>query len=171
MGMAGGRRLTDGVIALREIAAGDIPRLYEWRNDPRTRPMFRDTHPLEFESHCRLVEGYLDHGPRGYWLIVEASDMPVGTISLYHFSADGRECEFGRFIIATEHRGSGYGRRALALLMTFAASLGVNLLTCEVLSSNEAALRLYDSLGFRPSSHDDSGERSLVLMEAELSGK
>ena len=159
------------MIALREVVPGDIPRLHEWRNDPRTRPMFRDTRPLEFESHRRFVEGYLDHGPLGYWLIVEASDIPVGTISLYHFSADGRECEFGRFVIAPEYRGSGYGRRALTLLMTFAASLGVNRITCEVLGSNEAALRLYGSLGFRPRSQDDSGERSFVLMEAELSGK
>jgi RimJ/RimL family protein N-acetyltransferase len=165
-----GQGLSDGVVALRRIAPGDIPRLYEWRNDPGTRRMFRDSRPLEFESHRRFVEGYLESGAPGYWLIVEAADIPVGTISLYDFSADGRECEFGRFIIAPGHRGSGYGRRTLALLMAFAASLGVKRIRCEVLASNEPALCLYGSLGFRSQGQDGSGERTFVLMETELSG-
>lgn len=166
--MTGERTLTDGVILLRAIERGDISRLFEWRNDPRTRPMFRDDAPLDFDAHSRFVRECLASQDCTYWMIIEASRIPVGTISLHHFSADGWECEFGRFIISPEHRGSGYGRRALALLMTLAASLGVHRISCEVRRSNAQALRLYRSLGFRAQGTDDCAPRNFVLMEAEL---
>jgi len=169
--MLGAQTLTDGVIVLRDVTAGDTERLYEWRNDPQTRPMFRDSAPLDFEAHCRFVRSYLENQPRGAWLIVEAAGAAAGTISLYNFSADDRACEFGRFLIAPEHRGAGYGRRALALLLAWAASLGIAKVSCEVLDSNAPALRLYRSLGFTPAGRDDSGVRSFVMLETSLSGK
>jgi RimJ/RimL family protein N-acetyltransferase len=166
--MTGRQMLADGAIALREIAAADIALLYGWRNDAETRPMFRDDRPLDFDSHCRFVQQYFAGARDDYWWIVEASHVPIGTISLYRFSADRRACEFGRFIIGREHRGLGYGRRALALAMGMARSLGVERISCEVLSSNEQALRLYSSLGFTWKGIDNAGQRSFVLMEAEL---
>jgi ribosomal-protein-alanine N-acetyltransferase len=163
--------LTDGAIALREITAADITLLHGWRNDAETRPMFRDDRPLHFDSHSRFVQRYFANAPGDYWWIVEASQVPIGTISLYRFSADRRACEFGRFIIGREHRGCGYGRRALALALSLARSLGVERISCEVLSSNERALRLYGSLGFTRKGIDDAGARRFVLMEAELNRK
>lgn len=158
--------LTDGGIALREITPDDIPLLYAWRNDPENRPMFRDDRPLNFDSHSRFVQRHFEDAPGDYWWIVEASGVPVGTISLYRFSAGRRVCEFGRFIISREHRGRGYGRRALMLAIGRARSLGVERISCEVLSSNEPALRLYNSLGFTTKGIDQAGQRSFVLLEA-----
>ena len=160
--------LTDGAVTLREVAADDTALLYAWRNDAETRPMFRDDRLLEFESHSRFVQRHIAGPPGDYWWIVEAGRLPVGTISLYRFSADRKACEFGRFIIIPEHRGRGYGRRALSLAMSFARSRGVERMSCEVLSSNEPAVRLYSSLGFTLKGIDHSGPRSFVLMEAGL---
>lgn len=171
MEMGGGQGPNDSGIALRAITGADTFRLYDWRNAPDTRPMFRDIRPLDFETHRRFVTKALEGEPRAYWFIVEASKVPVGTISLYNFSRDGRECEFGRFIIAAGYRGRGYGRRALARLMELARSLGVERVRCEVLASNEPALRLYASLGFCPKNEGRDGDRCFVLMEAELSPK
>lgn len=167
--MLGRPLLTDGVVSLRDVTAGDLERLFDWRNDPRTRPMFRHDAPLDFEAHGRFVRAYLENPPRGAWLIVEAAGSAVGAISLYNFSPDGRACEFGRFLIAPAHRGAGYGRRALTLLLAWAASLGVAKVSCEVLSSNAQALRLYRSLGFTVTGQADSGARSFVMLEARLS--
>jgi RimJ/RimL family protein N-acetyltransferase len=169
--MGGGQGPNEGGVTLRAITAADILRLYEWRNAPDTRPMFRDSRPLDFETHRRFVETVLEGESRAYWLIVEASNVPVGTISLYNFSRDGRECEFGRFVIAAGYRGRGYGRRALARLVELAQSVGLERVKCEVLASNKPALRLYASLGFCPKSEIRHGDRCFVLMEAELSPK
>lgn len=163
--------LTDGVVTLRDISAADIALLYEWRNGAETRPMFRDDRPLELDSHSRFVRRHLEAPNGDYWWIIEVSRVPVGTISLYHFSADRRNCEFGRFIISPEHRGRGYGRRALALVMGMARSSGVERISCEVLSSNQGAVRLYDGLGFAAKGIDEAGPRSFILMEAGLNRK
>ena len=163
--------LTDGVINLREISANDIRLLYDWRNDPQSRPMFRDDRALDFDAHCGFLRRYFT-GERGeYWWIAEVSGVPVGTICLYSFDTDRHTCEFGRFIIGREHRGAGYGRRALLLAMSVARSLGVERMVCEVLSSNESAIRLYDSLGFVEVGIDPAGPRRFILMEAELNQK
>ncbi len=163
-----GEILTDGVITLREITAADIPLLYAWRNHPETLSMFRDDRPLNFEAHGRFLRQYLED-PRGdYWWIVEAAGVPVGTICLFHFGAGRRSCEFGRFIVAPEYRGSGYGRRALALAMSVARSLGVERMSCVALSSNARALRLYGSLGFAFRGIDAAGGRSFAVLEAAL---
>jgi ribosomal-protein-alanine N-acetyltransferase len=163
--------LTDQVIALRAIAAADISLLYEWRNDPRTRSMFRDDQPLNFDSHARFVQQFFENAQADYWWIVEAAHVPIGTISLYRFNADRRTCEFGRFIIGREYRALGYGRRALALAMSVARSLGVERISCEVLSTNDCALRLYDRCGFTVKAIDQTGLRRFISMEAELNKK
>jgi RimJ/RimL family protein N-acetyltransferase len=162
--------LTDGTVVLREVTVADIALLYAWRNDPETHPMFRDDRPLDFDSHRRFVERYSASVPGDYWWIVEAAGVPVGAIALYGFGADRRACEFGRFIIGREHRGCGYGRRALELAMRFARSLGVERISCAVLSSNEHALRLYSSLGFIAKGIEHAGERGFVLMESATAG-
>jgi len=130
--------------------------------------MFRDDRPLDFDCHTRFVQRYFEDAQGDYWWIVEALHVPIGTISLYRFRSDRRACEFGRFIIGREHRGCGYGRRALALAMGLAQSLGVERISCEVLSSNEPALRLYSSLGFTRKGVQHAGQRTFILMEAEM---
>ena len=86
-------------------------------------------------------------------------------------NADRRTCEFGRFIIGREYRALGYGRRALALAMSVARSLGVERISCEVLSTNDCALRLYDRCGFTVKAIDQTGLRRFISMEAELNKK
>ena len=159
--------LTDGTIALRPIRADDVALLFEWRNDPENRKMFRDDRPLNFNCHCRFVERRIERG-EDYWWIIEAASVPSGTISLYNFDANRRTCEFGRFIVGREHRGQGYGRRALALVVEFARSMQVERIACEVLSSNVQASGLYGSLGFAVKRVTDEGARQFQWMEAEL---
>lgn len=163
--------LTDGVVTLRKITAGDIAVLFTWRNEAGTRPMFRDDRLLDFESHDGFVRRHLEDAHSDYWWMVEASGAPVGTICLFHFSPDGRECEFGRFIVSSAHRGCGYGRRALVVAMDFARSLGVERIACVALSSNQRAVQLYRSLGFAVKGSDGEDPRRFVLMEAGLTGR
>ena len=166
--MAGPCMLSDGVVFLREITTADIPLLFEWRNETETRPLFRDERPLQFDKHTGFIESHLANPHRDYWWIIEAGNEPVGTIALYGFTADRRACEFGRFIIGRSHRGAGYGHRALRLAMSVARSLGVERLSCEVLSSNDLAMGLYSSLGFAVKGVEVTGRRSFVLMENDL---
>ncbi len=161
----------DGVVALRAVTERDIQLLYTWRNDESTRRMFRDDRALDLAAHERFVRQFLENSQGDYWWIAEAGGVPVGTICLFHFSPDRRVCEFGRFIVAPDHRGRGYGRRILMLAMEFARSIAVERLLCVALTSNERAFGLYQSLGFVVQERNREGERGFILMETELSRK
>ncbi len=69
--------------------------------------------------------------------------------------------------VAESWRGRGIGKQLTAALMQYAANLGVVYATLEVRKSNEAAKRLYQSLGFeyvgvRKRYYEDNGEDALL---------
>ena len=160
--------LTDGQVSLREISSGDVEILYRWRMHPSSRPMFRHTDLVPFESHQSMVHAYLESDSPDCWFIIEAAGIPVGTFALYNFSGDGRECEWGRFTVAPEARNQGYGRRALKLLMEYAQAIGVNRLICEVLAANAVAVRLYRDLGFVQIAAKEEDGRDFLTFAAGL---
>jgi putative acetyltransferase len=79
---------------------------------------------------------------------VDGSGRVVGTVGL--FSMGGGRCELRKMYVAVSERGRGLGRRLAVHALERARRLGfrrVELSTANVL---EAAVRLYESLGFRP---------------------
>jgi RimJ/RimL family protein N-acetyltransferase len=145
--LAGPRGARSGPVTLREITPDDAERLYRWRMDPAARAMFRQSAELPFAEHETVLARYFSPANSDRWFVVEAAGEPVGAIALYNLAADGRSAEWGRFVISGEHRGRGWGRRALALLLDHARDLGFRRLSCSVLAGNPAE-RLYRSLGF-----------------------
>jgi RimJ/RimL family protein N-acetyltransferase len=160
----GPREAGDGVVRLREVTLADSAPLYRWRMEPETRSRFRGTDVVPYASHEAFLARYFQPDNRDRWFIVEAAGEPVGAIALYDFSPDGAAAEWGRFVIAPEHRGRGWGRRALTLLMDHARAIGVRDLRCEVLAGNAAAEGLYRRLGFvETGSYEHDGRRFLEL--------
>ena len=165
---SGPREVSDGVVRLREVSPGDAADLYRWRMDASARPMFRATGVVPFEAHRTFLDRYFQPGNRDRWFVIEAGGEAVGAVALYGFSEDGREAEWGRFVIAPEHRGRGWGRRSLALLMGYARGIGVRCLRCEVLAGNPAAEGLYRRLGFQETGSFEHDGRRFVEMAAHF---
>lgn len=157
-----------GAVRLREVGTADAAALYRWRMEPSARAMFRDAGVVPFARHRALVADYLRPECTDQWFVVEAEGCPVGAIALYRFSADGTEAEWGRFVIAPEHRGRGWGRRALSLLLEYARTLGVRRLRCRVAADNPPADALYRSLGFADDGVERIGERRFRRLIASL---
>jgi dTDP-4-amino-4,6-dideoxygalactose transaminase/RimJ/RimL family protein N-acetyltransferase len=155
-------------LRLREVEAADAEALYRWRMEPTARAMFRSAEVVPFASHLAFVDAYLRPACGDRWFVIEAEGRAVGAIALYGFSADGTEAEWGRFVIAPEHRGQGWGRRALRLLVDHARDLGVRRLRCEVLAGNSRANGLYRSLGFAEDCAYDLGGRRFLRLVATL---
>ena len=164
----GAAEASDGAVRLREVRRADAEDLYRWRMDDRSRPMFRSVERVPFETHLAFLERYFADGNRDHWFVIEAGGVPVGTITLYHLSADGREAEWGRLVVDPDRRGQGYGRRALALLIAHARAAGVRKLRCEVLDSNGVAASLYTEAGFRRTGVEEAGGRRFVQLELAL---
>jgi RimJ/RimL family protein N-acetyltransferase len=157
-----------GELRLREVGIADTEDLYRWRMEPTARAMFRHVDLVPFETHRALIEAYLGPDCNDRWFVIEAAGRRVGAIALYNFSADRREAEWGRFVIVPEHRGQGWGRRALRLLVDHARALGVRRLHCEVLAGNPRAEGLYRSLGFADDGVCEFGGRRFLRLVADL---
>lgn len=160
----GPREAVDGEVRLREVIPEDSAALYRWRMEPGARAMFRGSDVVPYETHRAFLERYFQPGNRDRWFVIEAGGEPVGAIALYDFSADGTAAEWGRFVVAPERRGRGWGRRSLELLIDHAREIGVRDLRCEVLAGNAPAEGLYRRLGFAETgSYSHEGRRFLQL--------
>jgi RimJ/RimL family protein N-acetyltransferase len=123
---------------------------------------------VPYIAHLGFLARYLRPECADRWFVIEVGGEPIGTIALYGFADGGAEAEWGRFVIAPESRGRGWGRRALTLLLDHARRLGVRRLRCEVLGGNAGAEALYRNLGFRDDGVDDTGGRRFLRLVAEL---
>jgi RimJ/RimL family protein N-acetyltransferase len=172
----GPREIADGIadrivddIRLREVTPEDAEALYRWRMEPATRGQFRGAAEVPYASHQAYLRRYFDPANSDRWFVIEAAGEPVGAIALYDLApgggeADGGEAEWGRFVIAPERRGRGWGRRSLELLIAHARDLGVSRLRCEVLAGNTVAAGLYRRLGFvETGSYEQEGRRFVQL--------
>jgi RimJ/RimL family protein N-acetyltransferase len=165
---SGPRAIADGEVRLREVTPEDAADLYRWRMSPDTRVQFRLMDEVPFAEHQAYLARYFEPGNDDRWFIVEAGGEPVGAIALYAFSPDGAAAEWGRFVVSPEHRGRGWGRRSLRLLMDHARALGVRDLRCEVLAGNTVAEGLYHRLGFTETGSYEHGGRRFRRLAVRL---
>ncbi|MCP4655082.1 MAG: GNAT family N-acetyltransferase [bacterium] len=158
----------DGELTAREIRPDDAGLLYRLRMDPQTRPMFRHTEGVPFGDHERFLERYFAADNTDCWFVVEVSGQPVGSMALVGLDPQRGEGETGRLIVAPEHRGRGYARRAMQLLIRFAAEIGLSRLRGEVLEANVVQRRNLAGLGYRETGTFTSGDRRFVEVRLPL---
>ncbi|MEO7718623.1 MAG: GNAT family N-acetyltransferase [Capsulimonas sp.] len=101
-----------------------------------------------------LILGGLN-APNCYFLTIhEAADKPsLGHVILRVIPKPHRTVgEIWYIGVHEEHRGKGIGAEALAALEVKARDLGVQQLDLQVFTDNDAAVALYDKVGYRPTS-------------------
>ncbi len=76
--------------------------------------------------------------------LLEGKPVAVGMVA-----RRGRSCRIAAFGVVAEHRRKGLGRALMRRLLEESSQRGETRVWLEVLESNEAAVRLYESLGFR----------------------
>lgn len=166
------RTLADGEVLLREIEPRDAPLLYLLRMDPSSRPLFRNTDPVSYERHQAFVDRYFQEPAADCWFVIEAAGEPVGTVSLYAFTAGGTRCASGRLAVAPEVRGRGYGRRGMRLLLAYARLLGVEEVDAEVVDTNAPWIAVLESLGYaRRGVVQDPDGRTFVELRLAFAGE
>jgi RimJ/RimL family protein N-acetyltransferase len=167
----GPREIGEGEVRLREVTLADAPELYRWRMDPTSRPMFRSTAPVPYETHLDFVARYFQAGNTDRWFVIEHQGAPVGSIVLYNLDTARGEAEWGRLVVDPERRARGHASRALALLVRHARDLGLRRLRCEVLAGNAHAEALYRETGFQETGVLDAGGRRFVQLALDLQAR
>lgn len=106
-------------------------------------------------------------------MLAEVGDEPVGLIIHRMLWGDGEILTLG---VASEHRRGGIGSRLLATAMNGMVMQGVNRVFLEVAVNNEAAIAMYESMGFdrlgrRPGYYLlENGRKVDALMMARIFG-
>ncbi|MEU3726457.1 GNAT family N-acetyltransferase [Streptomyces sp. NPDC031705] len=99
----------------------------------------------EADHDAQLPQGPATPGVT--FTVLEAAGTPVGHLWL---AAAGEGAYVYDVAVAEEHRGRGHGRDLMLLAERTALAGGHRTLALHVFTANTPALRLYESLGYRP---------------------
>jgi diamine N-acetyltransferase len=121
-----------------------------------------------------FAEAPFEPGSRVWGLWVGA--MPVGLMAMVHPAEypffgpeDDREAAYlWRLMIAADHQGHGYGRKAIALAVSVARDWNCPRVTAGVSDVAHSNLGFYERLGFRWTGRYEEGEKVVSLTVADF---
>lgn len=111
----------------------DAQILFDWRNDPITRAMSRNSDLVEWNDHVVWLTSHLAL-PQSKIYIAENFRKPVGT-----FRIDGDEISY---TVAPDERGKGYG-----VIMLCRAREMFGVLRAEIYERNTASIKIAERAG------------------------
>jgi len=76
---------------------------------------------------------------------VETKDI-IGTISIW---IDEDKAQINNFYILTPYQKQGLGKKFIEQILGYLRNIAIKEITLEVRASNQTAIRLYESLGFK----------------------
>lgn len=133
-------------VRLRRVEPADYPLIQRWQNDPEVFPLMDYDRPFSLaDIHASEERAATEGVP----FIIESRGVAIGRIGLNQFRTRDMSASLYVFIGEKASWGSGNGRAALTLLLTYAFdTLNLRLVELWMLEGNERAMKLYKSLGF-----------------------
>lgn len=141
--MLSGERVT-----LRPVRPDDYEQLYAWRVDLATWGDQSDLapYPMTLAEYARWKDQA--DPAKGITWAAEVDGTLVGRASMFAFDELARNAEVG-LGFGPEHRGKGYGREVLGLLLDFGfRRRNLHRIWLECAATNERAIRAYRAAGF-----------------------
>ena len=136
-------------MTLRDIRSTDRELLLAWRNQPDVAQWMFTDHNITPEEHDEWLTSMLLDPKVKYWMI-EVDQAPQGVVHLASISSVQKRCKWGMYLGEPAARGTGAADAASFLSLDWAfRQLCMEQVICEVLATNERALRLYERVGFR----------------------
>lgn len=116
--------------------------------------------PWSAEDFLEMVEA--DYA---YYYVAECGGEIAGCCGIRNLAGEG---EITNVAVAPGHRRKGIARRMMEHMLKEAASNGIGSCTLEVRCSNQAAIQLYESFGFRgegirPGFYEKPKEDALIM--------
>ena len=165
-------------VNLRLIRKSDLSSMVKWRNKKGIRECFFNQTPLDMISQRKWFASYLKNPREKMFIIQTKKNVPIGTIGLNNINKKNRTADFGRIMIGDKrYLGRGLAKDASVSLINYCLNtLGIRRLYLQVLASNQRAIRLYQSCGFkkqdrikkRVSCRDQSFQRQAIVMSLKL---
>jgi RimJ/RimL family protein N-acetyltransferase len=140
------------LVRLRALAAADMAKLVEWRNDPEIKALLGGwSFPVSLEAEQEWFEKARKVETTHRLAIEVLSDgRYIGNIGLYDIDWKDRKAEYGILIGDKAAWGRGYGLDASKVLLAYAfRELNLHRVFLRVLAHHERAIRLYEKIGFQ----------------------
>lgn len=140
-------------VCLRPITPADLPRVASWQQDPDLFETLVGPYRAVAEADAvRWMERHwFDASTQIRMAICRSTDgAHVGNVYLLDIDRVYRSASFGIFLGRAGDRGRGYGRDATLMMLRHAFDAeALHRVQLDVLATNERAIRLYRSCGFR----------------------
>ena len=138
-------------VNLRAIVLEDLTFLYTIENDESLWELSQIQTPFSKD----VLRKYLETAQKDIkklkqlrMVITSKANDPLGFIDLFDFDSQNKHAGVS-IVLTGEHRGKGYGKEALSLLMDYSFKvLGLHQLYSNVLEDNSVSIRLFESVGF-----------------------
>ena len=157
-------------VILRPVRAGDLPSLYEIRNDAATwvsasnKPLW----PMPYSEFEKLYAELAADDAAEF--AVECDGVLVGRCALFQIDELSRNAAIG-LTLGAAHRGKGLGRDVVRVLLDYGFNKrNLHRVHLDTLASNAAGLRAYAACGFveegrlRDAAYLGGGFEDLVVM-------
>lgn len=138
-------------ITLRACEPNDINFLYKWENDYSLWHITNTYIPFSKSTLIKYLESIQDiYTDKQLRLIIEVNAQPVGMIDLFDYEPFHSRAGIGILIADEQNRSHGLATDALSTLKTYCKNtLGIRLLFCNILITNEPSIRLFEKSGFK----------------------
>ncbi len=143
--------LKGDTIDLRPLERTDVDAILPWINDPDVTRTLLIHRPVNREAEIEFIDrmSKSEHDV-ALGIVEKATGRLIGATGLHKVDPHTRQCEFGIFIGEPAARGKGYGIEATRLITRFAfATLNMNRVWLHVTAENEAAIGVYEKVGYR----------------------
>ncbi len=128
----------------------DMPLLAQWINDERINIYNGARFPVSDAEQRAWYERLLEDRSKKKLIIQSKQGEKVGLVSLFNIDHTNQNAEIGVYI-APDHQRGGYASEALRMVIRFAFNeMNLQKVYCTILGFNTSAVRLVESVGFRP---------------------
>ena len=146
--------MTDATVTLREVTAETVRAVCALEVASTQRGYVAPNAVSIAQAHFE---------PKAWFRAVYAGEEPVGFMML-HEDTEKPEYFLWRFMVAAQHQGKGYGRRALDLVVEHVRSLpGARVLGSSFVPGEHGPQAFYVRYGFVETGEVDEGERVIRL--------
>lgn len=132
---------------LRPVRVDDAEFIVKLRNQPHVIGRVNDS-LIDVEKQREWIREYLKRDNEYYWIMETHDHRPFGTTSLYHYCAENRQIETGRWVKMADAPQDGNQFASRIQMNDFVFDvLGMKRLVFDVVSTNKPVLKYHRLCG------------------------
>ena len=148
--------MTPKGLIIRPIRKNDLPALHEIINMPEVADLLGPIPPLTYEKFEKWHGSYIEE-PKHIALVAEIEKKVVGLVAL---SLEEEIYQYDSWLSIYVHKDfwhKGIGTQLIKAVINYAKDIGLKRISLGVYAENEAAIRMYEKIGFKSEGYSKYG--------------